>query len=66
MKYDVIEITRDHDGTYYSNLPGMPEYVPYHKLRNAIMLAYGWIPDPPALDFRKAGRKSYAYFRPAA
>lgn len=73
-KYDIIEITQDFypHGTYtpdafYSSVPGMPEYVPYHKLRNALMKHLrAWIPDLPELQFRDAGNKAYAYVRPAA
>lgn len=73
-KYDIIEITQDFypHGTYtadcfYCSVPGMPEYVPFNKLRNALMNRLRvWIPELHELTFRDAGNKAYAYVRPAA
>lgn len=75
MQYDIIEITRDYypgwvydpNGSYYCSVPGMPEYVPYSKLRNALMQRLNtWIPDLGELEFRETGAKAYAYVWPAA
>lgn len=61
-----IEITRDFDGTYYSNVDGMPEYVPYRTLRCALSKRLGTaVPALRELDFRKLGRKAYACFTTA-
>lgn len=62
--YDTIEIIRDFDGTYYSSIPDLPKYVPYHKLRQAMYDALNVMPpDLDELTFRGADRKTYAYFR---
>lgn len=63
---NTIEITRDFDGTYYSNVDGMPEYVAYSTLRCALRKRLGAaVPALRELNFSKLGRKSYAYFTAA-
>lgn len=72
MKYDIIEITRDNyprwvydpNGLYYCSVPGMPEYVPYAELRQALYRNLGiMLPRLNELTFRNAGNKAYAYVR---
>lgn len=70
--YDTICITRDYnrDGTYYSDVPGVPEYVPYYKLRQALCTAIGvMLPELHELDFHEyrcgTGHKAWASVRVA-
>ena len=65
-----VEIVKDHDGSYYANVTingkmvgGLPEYVPYRKLKAAIKENCGIeLPSLSTLDFHCIGRKKYAYW----
>lgn len=64
-----LEIVRDFDGTYYANMQiegkcveGLPAYVDYNTLKNAIKEKTGVvILKRKDLIFKKLGRKHYAY-----
>jgi len=63
------EIVKDFDGTYYANMTdenglvkGLPEYVDYRTLSNAIKQQTGrQIVSRKYLKFTRLGRKQYAY-----
>lgn len=62
-----LEIVKDHDGSYYANLTiagrlvaGLPEYVPYRKLKAEIKEKYGIeLPTLKNLELKQFGRKWY-------
>lgn len=63
------EIVKDFDGRYYANLfingkfcGGLPEYVDYKTLKQAIALKGVQLPNASELRFEQYGRKSYARF----
>lgn len=63
------EIVKDFDGSYYANLfingqfcCGLPEYVDYKTLKQAIALKGVQLPNISELRFERYGRKSYAHF----
>ena len=74
-KINIAELVRDFDGTYYINIiwrgeriEGLPEYVDYRTLQNAVKNAQGGTELPPLKDwiFKRYGRKSYAYLQAMA
>ena len=64
-----LEIVKDHDGSYYANLTingrlvaGLPEYVPYRRLKAEIKEYYGIeLPRLKDLELKQFGRKWYAH-----
>lgn len=70
MKKWFLEVVQDFDGSYCANLTvnampvkGLPEYVDYNTLRNAIKEKTGIeILNKKDMLFQQNGRKSYAYF----
>lgn len=64
-----LELVQDHDGTYYANLAingkavrGLPEYVDYNTLRDAIRQQTGIvILKKKDMKFQQSGHKKYAY-----
>lgn len=71
-KINFAELIRDFDGTYYINIKwrgkrieGLPEYVDYRTLQNAVKNAQGGTELPPVKHwiFKRYGRKQYAYLQ---
>lgn len=64
-----LEVVQDFDGSYYANLTvdgvlvdGLPEYVDYNTLKNAIKAKTGIeILKKKDMIFQQDGRKKYAY-----
>ena len=69
MKKWFLEVVQDFDGSYYANLTidaipvkGLPEYVDYKTLKNAIKEQTGIvILNKNDMKFQQNGRKKYAY-----
>lgn len=72
MKKWFLEVVQDFDGSYYANLTvdamlvkGLPEYVDYKTLRNAIKDKTEIdIPNKGDVIFQQNGRKHYAFLMP--
>lgn len=62
------EIVKDFDGSYYANvfigdkyIYGLPEYVNYKTLKQALAQKGIFLPNLNDLRFERCGRKSYAH-----